>query len=147
MTVAARWTKYRPLALKISASYFIPGQEAEDVRQEALVALWVAASEYDKERGTFPPFARVVIHRRLQEVVRQANTGKHLALTEAARDFDVPAPDVHIDGRLGRMLDALPALSDLERRALAASLNGQPIGSKQHDNALQRARTKLRRAA
>jgi DNA-directed RNA polymerase specialized sigma24 family protein len=146
MTAPTLWTKYRGLALAIAADYHLPGQDRDDVRQEALVGLWIAATGHDPARGAFPPFARVVIRRRLQELARKANTGKHLALTNADRDVDMPAPETE-HGQLALVLDALPRLTELERASLADSLNGKPITSRRYDNALQRARRKLREAA
>lgn len=141
------WTNHRKLALVIANRYYLPGQERQDVEQEALIGLWIAARGYQPERGPFKPWASTVIHRRLKTLVAQANCGKNRILTFADRDYEPPAIDMRAGERLGLIVAALDTLSELERRALANSLNGLPIGSKSADNALQRARTKLRQAA
>lgn len=148
MTVPALWTKHRPIAYAIARDYFIPGADRDDVRQEALIGLWIAARAYKKEKGPFPAFARVVVQRHLKDRVKAANRPKARLLTDADRTAEIADRTAdETDTQLSLLVDALPTLSELERRALAASLNGQPITSKQQDNALQRARTKLRRAA
>lgn len=48
--------------------------------------------------------------------------------------------------QLALVVDALPSLTDLEREALAGSLNGVKA-TKRAENALGRARAKLRAAA
>ena len=74
--VPALWTKNRPIALAIAREWRIPGLDPDDVRQEALVALWEAARKYDKTKGTFPPFARLVVKRRLSTLLQAATRQK-----------------------------------------------------------------------
>lgn len=70
------WTKHRPIALAIAAEWRIPHLDADDVRQEALVALWEAARCHDKTRGPFPPFARMVVKRRMRDLLQSATRMK-----------------------------------------------------------------------
>ena len=80
--VPALWTKHRPIALAIARDWRIPGMDPDDVRQEALIALWEACRCHDKEKGPFPPFARLVIGRRMRDLLQAATRQKRTA------DFD-----------------------------------------------------------
>ena len=108
-TVPARWTKHRPIALGLAREYRVPGMDPDDVRQEALVALWEACRAYDREKGTFPPFARLVINRRLTDLLRAATREKRSAVTVS--DVDVPAHD-ELDGQL-RLFSVLEVMETL----------------------------------
>lgn len=79
MTVPALWTKHRPIALAIAPEWRIPGLEPDDVRQEALIALWEAARCHDQAKGPFPPFARLVIGRRMRDLLQAATRQKRTA--------------------------------------------------------------------
>lgn len=91
MTAAQRWTKHRPIALAIAREWRIPGMDLDDVRQEALVALWEAGKAYDQTKGAFPSFARLVIKRRMRDRLQAATRMKRTA------DFDDLAEAVSPD--------------------------------------------------
>jgi RNA polymerase sigma factor (sigma-70 family) len=91
MTIGALWTRNRPVELGIARDYRIPGLDPDDIRQEALVALWEACRAYDNTKGKLPTFARTVIHRRLTDLLRAATTAKRTA------DFDHDAEPVGPD--------------------------------------------------
>lgn len=144
-------TRYVPLAYSIAADHYIPGTDYQDVRQEALIGLLKAARSYDPSKGGFPAFARLCISRRIWQEIKNARRGKQQPLTNAERDWD--APDIDLEerveqrARLRRILASLGTLSELERRAVANYLNGDEYAQdKALDNALQRARGKLRAA-
>lgn len=170
MTAGSLWTKYRPLALRIAGGYYLPGAERQDVEQEALIGLWVASCEWKPDGGaSFTSFARLVITRRLDTCVRLAHRDKHQVLNGSVREF------VTDDGFSVDAAEALPCLhqvtdrvedreqlravlraiehdlSDLERHCvigIAQGLSYAEIGlPSQVDNALMRARRKLRAAA
>lgn len=171
MSVPALWTQHRPLALKVASGYYIPGSERQDVDQEALIGLWVAAREYDPDKGTsFPTWARFVINRHLQTCINIARTGRADLLTYAARETQleeggatVPILDVlphlhqvadHVETQeqIREVLRLIAGMNDLERHCLlciASGLSYEEIGmpKKRIDNAVQRARRKLRAAA
>lgn len=86
MTVPALWTKHRPIALAISTEWYIPGLDADDVRQEALIALWEAARCHDRDKGPFPAFARLVIGRRLSDLLQAATRQKRTAVFDEFTD-------------------------------------------------------------
>lgn len=73
VTRPAMFTAQRKAALAIAAEWSIPGMDPDDVRQEALVALWVAAGKHDPERGPWPPFARLSIKARMRDLLQHAN--------------------------------------------------------------------------
>lgn len=146
MTVPALWTKHRPVALAIAAEFRIPGQDADDTRQDALVALWEAASVYDMSKGPFPPFARLVVTRRLTDRLKaETREKRHATLVELP---DVPAPDTSEGrARLQNLVAVLPSLTVSERKAVAAQLDGSyRSADRRQENALQSARRKLRAA-
>lgn len=147
MTIGARWTKHRPIALAIARDFRVPGLDPDDVRQEALVALWMACREYDRDRGPFPPFARLVVRRRMADLLEHAARQKRTA--RVAYEVDPPAPD-QSEGReqLRLVVGALDTLTDRERAAVRDHLNGRAAtSSKAHETALWRARRKLKAAA
>ncbi len=154
MTVSSLYTKHRPLARSLAHRIYVPGAESQDVQQEADVALWIAARNWDPSKGSFPAFATTVIQRRLASVLRAALVQGRRILTEADRDGLVLLHD-HTDDveriavdrdHLRRIIDALVALPPAQRQALADALNGEPQ-SKQTSNAAYRARRKLKEVA
>lgn len=154
--------------LRAGSRYYAPGLDRDDFRQEARLALLAAVRSWNAVHGRegFLGFAAMVVKRRLMSVVKTALREKHQVLSYAA-DLGSPVPG--FEG--GTLADALPGgtdpaevlvqreemgtllrrvanLSELERLAVAVLLSGEGYaGDKQIDNALQRARRKLRRAA
>jgi RNA polymerase sigma factor (sigma-70 family) len=148
MTVPALWTRHRRIAAQVASDFRIPGFDTDDVRQEALIALWEAARSYDPQRGPFPPWARRVITARLTDLLRvhtkRGQAPRHVELHDI---FEAPDGSAGVDA-VRRVVATLPSLTDLEREALACVLNGDAYtGDKRIDNAAQRARRKLRGAA
>ena len=70
MTAPALWTKHRGIARGIARDFFLPGADRDDVRQEADIALWEAATHYRQELGPFPTFAQA--HERIGHDARRA---------------------------------------------------------------------------
>jgi RNA polymerase sporulation-specific sigma factor len=167
MTVAALWTNHRSLATEIAKSYWLPGSERQDVEQEALIGLWVAARTFDPARNVkFKTFASVVIRRRLATLLRLALVDKRGPLNTAIRvvpnsdgelvditdhlSRDIDSVERIVVGRetLDRLVVAAARLSPLERHALSVIVNGDPYrDDKQVNNAAARARAKLRQTA
>lgn len=154
MTVVRDWTKHRRVAEIIAREFYFPGQDHNDVEQEALIGLWIAARTFDGQ-GRFVAWANIVIRRRLITMMNKALTPKYRLLTDAGREEFVLAaggvePErIAIDReRLARVTAALDGLSAKERRAVAAHLNGAPSKmTRSHDSALTRARRKLEEVA
>lgn len=148
MTRAALWTKHRPLALAIARDYRIPGLDPDDTRQEALVGLWEATGAWDQERAPFPAFARVVIHRHLRDLLQAATRLKRTATLDPDAEPVDQRDRVAARLELVELMRAHRGLTDNEREAVAAHLNGAAVcSSKRHENALYAARAKLRSAA
>lgn len=152
MTVTGLFTRNQGLARSIAREFYLPGSEAQDVEQEAMIGLWIAARGWDREReASFPTFARQVIRRRLITLLRTAMLGEHALLTDASRDdielADGPDLERIVVARetLGRLRLAVTSLTPLERLALGQAINGYPQ-SKQQSNAAWRARRHLRQA-
>lgn len=139
MSTPALYTKHLPIALGIARDYFIPGADREDVRQEARIALWEACRCYDRSKGTFPAFARLVVKRRLADRVKVARRHYH----PPAELVDVvPAPE--LAPSLEPLLAGVRQLSLFEQQAVRDIVNDEPLRSKRDDNLRYTARRKLR---
>lgn len=166
MNETALILEHRAMAYAIASDFYIPGATYEDVRQEALIGLLQAVRQHNPELGPLKPFASKVIHRRLMDAVTAARRGKQRLLTESARTGmnddhelvpvldvlpDLDSDPVDVIGKADdfrRLRLAVRCLSPLERTSLGRLLNGvEYVGEKSIDNALQRARRKLRAAA
>lgn len=154
------------LAFVLAEGFYLPGGDRDDVQQEALIGLYLAARAYVPGETPFRGFAALVIRRRLGTALKLALRQKHRPLNSAARpitvDGDVldPADGAYhpasID-TLQRVIDRenvaelrqrIPSLTELERVAVAGYVNGVPytagyVRDKSVDNALVRARRKL----
>lgn len=146
----------------------IDGADVDDGMQVGLLAIEEARAHYNVTLGVpFEAFAWDVARRRLYDARVAASREKHLILTQAVRVVgvdpdDEPEPvlellpsrapdpyDVVVHRlELRAIIDALPRLTENERIALAWVLNGESYkGSRVVDNAIQRARRKLRAVA
>jgi RNA polymerase sporulation-specific sigma factor len=148
--------------------YHVPGADRDDVLQEALLALYLAVRAWDPQQP-FEPFARLVMRRRLGSVLKMALAGKHRLLAgprleqpvrvagvEAPLGEVIPSreagPHERLEQReqLQRLAAAARRLTELERRAVGGTISGVPYAQlgnpKSIDNALQRARRRLREA-
>jgi RNA polymerase sigma factor (sigma-70 family) len=143
---ASLYQRHHQLARNVANDYMIPGADRDDVVQEARIALWEACNAYDPEKGRFPSFARTVIRRRMIDAIKKANAIKHRQLTAAVRDIDDVAAD-ESGSALGDIVAAWPTLSDLEREAVRAVVDGSyDSRNKAQETALYRARRKLKEA-
>lgn len=164
----ALFTRHRGLARHIVQGYFLPGAERQDIHQEADIGLWIAARIWDPNRGAaFKTYASLIITRRLNTLVKAALAAKHRPLDQAVRVTPSPGGQVAVTDELAdptadphrvvvardtlaRLSAAIADLTPLERDALTRMLNGHPhVGGrdKQIDNAVTRARDKLRKVA
>jgi RNA polymerase sporulation-specific sigma factor len=139
-----------PLAVAIADEYYLPNRDRDELRQEAMIGLWHAATSYRAERIAFHAWAAILIRRRLASVLRVANAGKRQAQNEA-----VPLDENVIGGRdphdlvterdtIRAIVATVRRLPTLEQDTLVdVVFRGEPIGSKRRDNGRQRARRKL----
>jgi len=161
--------KWSPLATTISREFFHPTLDYDDLRQEALIAVMIAGRTYDPAQGSFSGFAAMCIKRRLSSTLKTASRMKRDWRMELPRetvmeDGDVLrtvdlVPALHADSHellaerdeVRRIVRGVTALTPLERRAVLAAVNDDHPHSggidKSIDNAVQRARRKLRVAA
>jgi RNA polymerase sigma-H factor len=147
------FSRHQKIALSMAREINLPGGDRDDVRQEARIALWEAARAYNPDKSSFPTWARLVIRRHLMDCLRTATRQKRAFLTNASRDEQlslIAAPDDWV--REARELMALVnALPRHQRRAIvgvACGMSYDELGHrKEIDNALMRARRKLRSAA
>lgn len=159
------------IAYRAAGRVYLPGADKSDVQQEALIGLLVAARDYDGSTP-FRHYATVVVVRRwlisaikrhnrlrqnpLTQAVRWGETdeGEPIAVTEVLPGGRDPV-DVLIEReRVDAVRAAFRELSPLEREWLVHAANGGEYASnqagrrnKQAENAVDRARAKLRRAA
>lgn len=160
--LAALIARMMPVIRKGAAACQAPGLDFEDAVQEGLIGLFQAVRAYRPTGGTpFAPYAAACIRHAQQDARRAALRKKHAPL-----NFSVPLPDAENIPQPGpeelaiqgeRYADTLHRmqtdLSALERRALVASVHGQPVAHTARElgvtpktvaNALARARRKLR---
>lgn len=170
LTPAQAVERYGMLCSQIAAGFYAPGFEREDLEQEAQLGLLSALRTYRPELGTpFKAFARLCIRRRLIDVVKMQRRDHRRTLNESvplhgresfdgddpvSREIAAPGPDAQErielrDYLRALIVAALDVLTDMELRALVwVIFEGHPYHmDKAMNNALQRARIKLRRVA
>lgn len=149
-------TGHLDVAYRLADRYFLPGGDRDDLRQEAALALIEAARVYDPATGPFVALAVTVVRRRLFDRMKAEQRGGKRALNESAGGdvlhLAAASHDVHavVEQRLElqRIRRAAASLTVLERDSMGACLRGEPYYlTAQGDNAVQRARRKLREAA
>ena len=148
-SVPALWTKHRPIARGIASDFYLPGSDRDDVRQEADIALWEAATHYRREHGSFPAFARLVVKRRLVDRLKESTREKRRVLTDATREIEdaMTGDPLEDRERLRALVKAMHTLNEWERDAVVRIVNDVPIQGKTDDTQRYRVRKKLREAA
>jgi RNA polymerase sporulation-specific sigma factor len=145
---------------------YLPGSEREDLIQEAMVGLAEALRDYKPGAGMkLESFVALCARRKALSAIKAANRGKQLLLTRADRTTHVeaeivPALDVTSDPAADTAAQAIGHVVFVERAktctaaelhalfGVAAGYTYAELGdTKQIDNALQRARVKLKAAA
>ena len=159
--------RYIPAIRAKVSPFHAGGMETDDLCQEGLLALLLAAKTFDPENGaSFRTYADVCISNRVIMAYRSATSAKNKPLSnfvslsgEDAPKFPADCsadPEALLDNREGfeivrrRMAEIL---TPMELRALQLYLGGcsyreiaekMSVTEKAADNALQRARNKLR---
>lgn len=78
------FSRYKPLAKKISRRYFLAGGDQDDTFQEAMIGLFKGFQSYKmSESSDFKNFATLCITRQIQSAIKSANRLKNKMLTEA----------------------------------------------------------------
>ena len=167
--------KYKDLVRRKARLMYLPGADQEDLIQEGMIGLFKAFRDFRPDKlASFHAFAEICVTRQIITAIKTATRQKHIPLNSYVslnkpiyeEESDRTLLDVITEGRntdpeellIGResyvsiesRIDE--ALSPLERRVLAAYLDGksyQEIAQmldrhvKSIDNALQRVKHKL----
>lgn len=143
--------RFRPRAAALARRLFLQGGEIEDLTQEGMLGLWKGIHDFDPAKGgRFAPFADLCIHRRIVSAIRSANRRKHFPINGAVPLLHATGPQVAPGPSVGIPLGRL---SKLERIVLAHHVEGRSydeiclglsLSKKSVDNALQRAKKKVR---
>lgn len=162
----------RMLRAIVAHYYPPPGLTKDDLMQEARIGLWKACRDYKPGIGTFDGFAGMCVQRQVITAIKAATRGKHGPLN---RRMDLDGSASHDAGDELLLRDMLPdhrgsaadeaerrgdvealvaavrdKLTEKERAAIVLVANGGGymqggVLDKSVDNALQRARVKIRR--
>jgi RNA polymerase sigma factor (sigma-70 family) len=151
VTRPALWLRGRPAALAIARDTYVRGMDADDIRQEALLALWVASGTFDAARGPWMPYARHAVRARMVDLMRATMKQKRTAVVvELDPERDRAGIDVEalVEQRdtIRRLAGAMPSLTDRERACLELAVNETVRENKPVHNAAWLARRKLRAA-
>ena len=69
---------FKPKVIAISREYFLVGADFDDLLQEGMIGLYKAINVYDEQKNSnFSAFASFIIHRQLQNAVKNANRKKN----------------------------------------------------------------------
>lgn len=145
----------------ISDSYFIYGGDSEDLYQIGLIGFFDAVKKYDQSKNSdFVKFAKICIHSKIIDAIKEANRKKHSPLNTAVGIDNIHAvssmdPEKRFIAR-EQLLSVYSAidfkLSDYEKRVLNLYTDGlsykeiaERVGTsvKSISNALSRIRSKL----
>ena len=161
--------KYKNFVRSKARSYFLVGADHEDIVQEGMIGLFKAFRDFRPDKlASFHAFAEICVTRQIITAIKTATRQKHIPLNKPIyeEESDRTLMDVITEGRSADPEELLigresyvsiesridEALSPLERRVLAAYLDGksyQEIAQmldrhvKSIDNALQRVKHKL----
>ena len=76
--------KYKSIAKVKSQTYFIIGEDHEDVIQEGMIGIFKAIRDYDSsKKASFKTFAELCITRQIVAAIQRANRQKHQILNES----------------------------------------------------------------
>lgn len=144
MNRPALYTAQVKAALAIADEWTIPGLDAEDVRQEALLALWRATERHDPERGPWPSFARMSVKSWMTDLLRastnQARTPPDGTVAEIEIPGGVDPADELLNAEQLRIVrEAYAQLTPKQRTALRSVAN-EELQSRQTASAAYRAR-------
>ncbi|PMC61411.1 RNA polymerase subunit sigma [Corynebacterium xerosis] len=96
---------------------------AEDVAQEAWLAIWDSSGSFDADKGSAPGWLLAIAHRRAVDAVRSVDASRRRA--DAAADRDAARPvgggadeGVIADDERREVMECLGTLSERQRQAL-----------------------------
>ena len=164
--------RYKPLVKNRARLFYLEGGDREDLLQEGMIGLFKAIKEYDAEKeASFATFARLCITRQMLSAIEAAGRKKHMLLNESLSieqlDEGQIADSVGVadgpekiffeqeDSKL-LMENINRNLSKMEKQVLNLYISGMDYleiadmmgkSGKSIDNALQRIRNKIKKAA
>ncbi len=154
-------SEYRPLVESMITRFSDSGEEKEDLRQEAYIALLSAINTYDSRKSgvTFGLYAKVCIRNRLITVLRKKKELPDFLPEETADAYpsDAVGPEQGLiaQERYGALLSLIDkTLTKLEKQVLVLYLEDASyaqiasrlgVTEKTVDNAIYRLKAKLRK--
>ena len=165
LSLARLTTAFMPYIQSRACSLYADGLEDDDLVQEGLIGLYNAIESYDAHRGVpFRAYATTCIDNRMTSAVRGAGRKKHRPLSgylSLSDDGAAVLPGGETPEELAIARESYVSLqnkiqdelSPFEREVLSLYLDGSDylaiaklldVSAKSVDNALQRARKKLR---
>ena len=155
--------RYKYLVRKKAKAMYIAGGDNDDLIQEGMIGLLGSVYGYDPDEGVrFETFATVCISNRIKSAVRNQLRSKHMPLNgyvdiddvEISDDMSDPQTMIIMQERFEDLSESIEKkLTDLEKDVLRLHIGGHNYSSiaemlsisvKSVDNALQRARKKLK---
>ena len=156
--------RYKNVVRAMARRYFLVGGDAEDLVQEGMCGLYAAITSY-RDEASFSAYARACIKNSIVDAVKRSVSGKNSALN-GSLSFSEDGDEMPLDGfspeeeiisneTVREFYDAMAlALSPLEYKVMRMYMDGATMAEisaslgknyKQADNALMRARQKIRR--
>lgn len=164
--------RYKPLVKNRARLFYLEGGDREDLLQEGMIGLFKAIKEYDAEKeASFATFARLCITRQMLSAIEAAGRKKHMFLNEslsieqldegqiADRVGVADGPEkIFFEQEDSKLLmeNINRSLSKMEKQVLDLYISGMDYleiadmmgkSGKSIDNALQRIRNKIKKAA
>ena len=164
--------RYKPLVKNRARLFYLEGGDREDLLQEGMIGLFKAIKEYDSEKeASFATFARLCITRQMLSAIEAAGRKKHMLLNEslsieqldegqiADRVGVADGPEkIFFEQEDSKLLmeNINRSLSKMEKQVLDLYISGMDYleiadmmgkSGKSIDNALQRIRNKIKKAA
>ena len=157
------YERYKKTINRVARSYFLVGGDTDDLAQEGLLGLLRATDTYDSSQGaSFKTYATICIVSKIKTAIRLSNSKGDMPLN-GATDIDsesVPYPDpetlvIGEEGKREFFEKIKKTLSAFEFEVLNSYLDGLNYKEislktgeteKSVDNALQRAKRKIKRS-
>lgn len=142
------------LACYWADAFYLPDADRDDVRQIALLGIWKAARSFNGH-GHFTAWAHMIVRRDLIDAVKSARRERGRPLNESVRTVDLallpgsrdPADTLIDNEELRDLVARIKALRTSHRDALIRVVFCGEKQDKHTDNAVTKARKKLRAAA
>lgn len=132
--------RHEGLVVSVARGYFVPGGDAEDVRQQAMIGFWKAVRDFADDAGcAFTTFARTCMQRQVVTAVRAATRHKHTPLTDSERIGPVDRDaDRSADERRGSRLPTVGHEEAAVARLTIDDSGGMPFGLTEIETLIER---------